>query len=142
VELTTIFEKWHIPYGNYPPLLRIAAGYMVVSGIAGPVWPLLRFGPNHPEFRAQSLATRIGAQTRELTLATASIVSGMGLFWHHSWARKLALGLLLIETFYGSAAFAWGFSSGPPKPRVRLFSRFVIAAWNGLWFYLIYRLAL
>ncbi len=28
---------------------------MVVSGIAGLVWPLLRFGPNHPEFRAQSL---------------------------------------------------------------------------------------
>jgi hypothetical protein len=122
--------------------LRIAAGYLVVSGIAGLVWPLLRLGPNHPEFRAQNLATRIGAQTRELTLAAVSVVAGIGLFWHHSWARKLALGLLLIESFYGSEAFAWGFSSGPPTPRVRLFSRFVIIAWNGLWFYLIYRLKL
>ena len=46
-----------------------------------------------------------------------------------------------VEAFFGSEAFAWGFSSGPPKPRVRLFSHFVVAAWNGLWFYLIYRLA-
>jgi hypothetical protein len=84
----------------------------------------------------------MGAQTRGLILGTASVVAGIGLFWHHSWARKLALGLLLIEAFYGSEAFAWGFSSGPPTPLVRLFSRFVIAAWNGFWFYLIYRLAL
>ena len=52
--------------------LRIAAGYMVLSGIAGLAWPLFRFGPNHPEFRAQSFAYRAGAQTRELTLAVAS----------------------------------------------------------------------
>jgi hypothetical protein len=119
---------------------------MVLSGIAGLAWPLFRFGPNHPEFRAQSFAYRAGAQTRELTLAVASIVSGIGLFWHHSWARKLALGVLLIEIFYGSNAFAWGFSrgfsSGPPTPRVRLFSLFAIAVWNGLWLWLIYRLAL
>ena len=120
-----------VPSQLEPPSLstrRIAAGYMVVSGIAGLVWPLLRFGPNHPKFRAQSLATRIGVHTRELTLATISIVSGIGLFWHHPWARKLALGLLLIEALYGSEAFAWGFSGGPPTPRVRLFSRFAIAA--------------
>jgi hypothetical protein len=122
--------------------LRIAAGYMVVSGITGLVWPLLSLGPDHPEFRAQNIATRIGVQIRELILAATSVVAGAGLLWHHSWARKLAMGLLVVETFYGPQAFAWGFSSGPPTPRVRLFSRFVIAAWNGLWFYLIYRLAL
>jgi hypothetical protein len=121
--------------------LRIAAGYLVLSGFTGLVWPLLRLGPNHPEFRAQNLATRIGAQTRELILAATSAVAGLGLFWHHSWARKLALGLLVVEAFYGSEAFAWGFSSGPPKPRVRLFSHLVVAAWNALWFYLIYRCA-
>lgn len=125
-----------------PTTLRIVAGYMVVIGITGLVWPLLRLGPNHPEFRAQSLATGIGAQTRELTLSAASVLAGIGLFLHHSWARKLALGLLLIGTFYQAEAFAWGFSRGQPTPRARPFSRIVVAAWNGLWFYLIYRLAL
>lgn len=115
---------------------------MVVSGILGLVWPLLGSGPNHPEFRAQSLATRVGAHTRDLTLSAACIVAGIGLFWHHPWARMLALGVLLIETIYGAEAFAWGFSGGPPTPRVRLLSRLVIAVWNGLWFYLIYRLVL
>jgi hypothetical protein len=122
--------------------LRIVAGYLVVSGVTGLVWPLLPFGPNHPEFRAQTLATRVGAHTREFILAATSVVAGVGLFWHQPWARKLALGLLLVQAFYGSEAFAWGFSSGPPKPRVRLFSHLVVAAWTGLWFYLVYRLAL
>jgi hypothetical protein len=96
--------------------LRIAAGYMAVFGITGLIWPLLSLGPDHPEFRAQNLATRIGVQIRELILAATSVVAGAGLLWHHSWARKLAMGLLLVETFYGSQAFAWGFSSGPPRP--------------------------
>ena len=122
--------------------LQIAAGYMAVIGIIGLVWPLLHLSPNHPEFRARSLADRMGAQTRELTFSAASVVAGIGLFSHHAWARKLALGLLLIETICAANAFAWGFSSGQPTPRVRLFSRIVVAAWNGLWFYLIYRLAL
>ena len=122
--------------------LRIAAGYLALSGLTGLVWPLLRLGPNHPEFQAQNLATRIGAHTRELILAATSDVAGVGLFWHHSWARKLALGLLVVEAFYGSEAFAWGFSSGPPKPRVRLISHLVVVAWNGFWFYLVYRLVL
>jgi hypothetical protein len=122
--------------------LRIAAGYLIVSGVTGLVWPLLPFGPNHPEFRAQTLATRVGAHTREFILAATSIVTGVGLFWHHPWARKVALGLLLVEAFYGSESFAWGFSSGPPKPRVRAFSHLAVAAWTGFWFYVVYRLVL
>lgn len=131
---------------SWPSTLQIAAGYIFVIGIAGMVWPLLRLGPNHPEFRAQSLAFRMGAYTSELILSAASVVAGVGLFWHHSWARKLALVLLLIGIIYHAEAFAWGFSlgfsGGQPTPRVRLFSRISVAVWNGLWFYLIYRLAL
>jgi hypothetical protein len=115
---------------------------MVVIGITGFVLPLLHVGPNRAEFQAQSSAYRIGARTRELTLSVACVIAGAGLFWHHAWARKLALGLLLISTFYGATAFAWGFSRGQPTPRVRLFSWIVVAGWSGLWFFLIYRLAL
>lgn len=125
-----------------PSTLRIAAGYLATAGILGLIWPLLRVGPSHPEFQAQTLAYRIGAQTSALTFSAVSVVAGIGLFWHHAWARKLALGLLVIGTIYGANAFAWGFSSGQPTRRVRLFSYVVIAAWNGLWFYLIYRITL
>jgi len=103
---------------------------------------LLGLGPNHPEFQAQSLASRLGARTRELILSAASVVAGIGLFLHRAWARKLALGLLLVGTIYAANAFAWGFSRGQPTRRVILFSRIGVAMWNGLWFYFIYRLAL
>jgi hypothetical protein len=121
---------------------EIAGGYILFIGIIGLVWPLLGLGPNHPEFHAQSLASRLGARTRELSLSAASVVAGIGLFLHHAWARKLALGLLLVGTIYTANAFAWGFSGGQPTPPVRLFSRIAVALWNGLWFYFIYRLAL
>lgn len=125
-----------------PSTLRIAAGYMVVIGIIGLIWPLLRLGPNHPEFQARSLAYRVGAQTSALTLSAACLVAGIGLFWHHTWARKLALVLLLIGTIYSANEFAWGFSGRQPTPRVHLFSLIAVAAWNGLWFYVIYRITL
>jgi hypothetical protein len=125
-----------------PATLLIAAGYLVVTGITGLVWPWLPLGPDSPEFRAQSLAYRVGSHTREIAFSVASVVAGIGLYGHYVWARKLALGLLLVRTIYTANAFAWGFSSGEPTPRVRLFSRIVAAGWNGLWFYLVYRLAL
>jgi hypothetical protein len=115
---------------------------MVIAGITNLVLPLLHLGPNYPDFQARSFAFRIGAKTRELAFSAVSVVAGVGLFWHQGWARKLALGLLLIWTFYAAEAFAWGFSNGQPTPRVRLISYVLVAAWNGLWFYLIYGLAL
>jgi hypothetical protein len=125
---------------SFPSSLRIAAGYMVVIGIIGLVWPLLRIGPIHPEFQAQSPAYKIGAQTSALILSAATLVAGIGLFWHHTWARNLSLGVLVIGAFYAANEFAWGFSSGPPTSRVLFFSRIVVVAWNGFWFYLICRL--
>jgi hypothetical protein len=117
---------------------------MVVIGIMGLVLPLLRIGPIHPEFQAQSTAYKMSAQASVLILSAATLVAGIGLFWHHAWARNLSLGVLVIGTFYAANEFAWGFSrtfsSRPPTPRIRLLSRVVVVAWNGFWFYLIYRL--
>jgi hypothetical protein len=122
--------------------LRIAAGYLVFAGVAGLAVPLLRIGPDHAEFRAQSLGFRVGAYTRGLIFSAASVLAGIGLFEHHDWARKLALGLLIIGTIPAANAFAWGFSTGRPTRRVSLISQLVVAAWNACWFYVIYRLAL
>lgn len=125
-----------------PFTLTLAAGYLLVVGIFGVLVPLLRLGPNHAEFQAQSSAFRIGAHTRELTFAATSIVAAIGLFGTHTWARKLALVLLVVEIIFASNAFAWGFSNGRPTRRVLFISRVVITAWNGFWLYLIFRLAL
>jgi hypothetical protein len=51
----------------------------------------------------------------------------------------LTSGLLGVATIYGANAFAWGFSMGPPTPRVHLVSNIVVVARNAMWFYLIYR---
>jgi hypothetical protein len=132
-----VASQLHFPRWN----LEIAAGYLILIGIVGIVWPLLDLGPKHKEFQAQSLAFRLGAHLRQLTLSAATAVAGVGLFLNHAWARKLALGLLLIGTIYTANAFAWGFSGGPPTLRVLWFSRIAILLWNGVWFYVIYRLA-
>ena len=115
---------------------------MLFRGGTGLIWPLLRLGPNHREFQAQSTAYRIGGYSRDLILSVACIVAGVGLFGHHAWGRILALALLTIGTIYYANSFAWGFSSGTPTPRVRLFSHIIVVAWNGIWFYFIYRAAL
>lgn len=124
---------------SFPTALRIAAGYMVLIGVTGLVWPLLHLGPNHPEFQARSLAYRVGAQSRELVISAGYLVAGIGLFWRCAWARKLALGLLVVATIYSASAFAWGFAGGPPTPGIYLLSGIVVAVWNGVWFYLVYR---
>jgi hypothetical protein len=36
-------------------------------------------------------------------------------------------------------SFAWGFSQGPPSSTDRIVSFLLLGLWNGLWFYLIYR---
>ena len=60
---------------------------MVVAGITKLVWPLLKLGPNHPEFQAQSRAYGMGAHERELSISVAYLVAGLGLFWHHPWGE-------------------------------------------------------
>jgi hypothetical protein len=127
---------------NLPSALRVATVYMFARGGIGLIWPLLGLGPKHPEFQAQNTAYRIGAHSRELISSTASIVAGFGLLGHHSWGRVLALVLVLIRTLHDANSFAWGFSSGPPTPRVRLLAQIIMVVWNGMWFYFIFKSAL
>lgn len=104
--------------------------------------PLLRLGPRHPEFQAQTVAYRIGAYTRELLLSVAYVFVGIGLLRDVLWARMLTSGLLAVDTIYQANAFAWGFSKGPPSFRVRLVSNVLVIAWNAVWFYIVYRATL
>lgn len=124
-------------------LLRIAAAYLLVAGLANLALPWLRlpFGPNHAEFHAQSPAYKLGARTRATIFGVAYALAGTGLFYHHAWARILALVILLIGTPFAANSFAWGFAEGRPTRQIFAVSLIAVVAWNGIWFFLIYRLA-
>lgn len=58
------------------------------------------FSTHRPEVEARSLASRIGSFSREITINTLFLISGIGLFFRKSWRHKPALTILVISTFY------------------------------------------
>ena len=124
---------------RFPVSLGIAAGYLILTGTLGLVWPLLGLGPHHPEFQAKSITFKAGAYSRELTFGILFLVSGVSLFLRKSWARKLALVMLIITTIYVSYQFARGFAGGRPNPTVLGMSFAIVGAWNAIWFFLIFK---
>ena len=119
--------------------LKIAAWYLILIAGMGIVITTLHFGPHLAEFEAKSLAYRIGSYCREYTLNAAFLIAGIGIQRRFSWARNLGIVLLVISTVYSGASFAWGFSHHQPTPMVFLISYGVVAAWNGVWIYLLSR---
>ena len=119
--------------------LKIAAAYLVLSGFVGLIYPLLGYGPHHPEFEAQSFVYKASSYFRSNLIEFTFLVCGIGLFMQKAWARKGALTILIISTVYASNSFAWGYAHGSPSNEVRLVSLAIIAAWNSVWFYLIYK---
>ena len=119
--------------------LKIAAIYLVIAGGLGVLWPLTGLGPHHPEFQAKSFAFKLGSYTRENVNNILFLISGIGILNKKVWARKMALVILVISAIYSANSYAWGFSNGPPSSTVRLISLLVLGLWNGLWFYLVYR---
>ena len=124
---------------RFPVSLGIAAGYLILTGTLALVWPFLGIGPHHPEFQAKSIAFKAGAYSRELTFGILSLVSGVGLFLRKSWARKLALAILVITAIYISYQFAWGFAGGRPNAAILGMSFAIIGAWNAIWFFLLFK---
>ena len=125
-----------------PLTLRVASAYLLIRGALGLASMSFRLGPHHRELQALNKADRLGAQTREVVLSIACIVAGVGILAHQGWGRALAFGVLAVSTVYDANALAWGFSGGPPSVRRRWCSRVILLAWNGAWFYLIYRTAI
>ncbi|MFW6052829.1 MAG: hypothetical protein ACOC8I_02855 [Desulfosalsimonas sp.] len=119
--------------------IRIAAIYLIIAGGIGILWPLTGLGPHHPEFQAKSFAYKLGSYTRENVMNILFLISGIGILRMKLWARKMALVILPISAIYSANSFAWGFSNGPPSLDIRLISFSLFCLWNGLWFYLIFR---
>lgn len=138
-ETITTHPKPHNSLNRLPLTLRVAATYLILSGVMDLIYPMTGLGPHHPEFQAQSLAYKLGSYSRELLFGLLFIVSGIGLFLRKSWSRKMALVVIAISTIYSVNSFAWGFARGRPSIGIYAVSAVVMGLWNGLWFYLIYR---
>jgi hypothetical protein len=119
--------------------IKVAAIYFIIVGGLSVLWPLIGLGPHHPEFQAKSFAYKLGSYSREYLINILFLISGIGILCKKVWARTMALVILVISTIYSTNSFAWGFSKGHPSLSVLLVSLFVFALWNGLWFYLVYR---
>ena len=119
--------------------IRIAAIYLIIAGGVGVLWPLTGLGPHHPEFQVKSFEYKLGSYTRENIVNILFLISGIGILSGKAWARKMALIILVVSAIYSANSFAWGFSNGPPSINVRLVSFLILGLWNGMWFYLIYR---
>ena len=122
--------------------IKIAAIYLIIAGGVGIIWPLTGLGPHHPEFQAKSFAFKLGSYTKETVFNILFLISGVGILNKKVWARKMALVILVINVIFAANSFAWGLSKGPPSLNVRLISWVVFGLWNGLWFYLIYKVKL
>ena len=131
-----------LPRRQFPVSLGIAAGYLLLIGTLDLVLPflgILGIGSQYPEFQAKNIAHKTGAYFRELTLSILFLISGVGLFLRKSWARKLALVMLIITAVYTSYQFAWGFAGGKPNITVLGMSFAIVGAWNAIWFFLIFK---
>jgi hypothetical protein len=118
---------------------KIAAIYLIVAGLLGILWPLTDLGPHHPEFQVKSFAFKLGSYVRSNVINLFFIISGIGLLYRKTWARKMAMVILVIGAIYTANEFAWGYAMGNPALVVRLLSFVAVGVWNGIWFYLIFR---
>ena len=128
-------------FTKFPIGLRVAAIYLLVIGAWSLLSGLIGGGIHFAEFDAKPEAYRMGASARSVTLNALFIASGVGLLYRRAWARKLALGVLVVSTLYSAYAFAWGFAHGRPSRGTLLMAFVLVGAWNALWFILVWRKA-
>ena len=119
--------------------LKIAAIYLILLAVAGLILPLTSLVPHHPEFIAKTIFYKQGAYSKEIILDILFFISGVGLFFRKSWARRMALITITISTIYAANSFAWGFAKGKPSITVLSISFIIVGLWNSIWFFLIAR---
>lgn len=119
--------------------IKMAAVYLIIAGALGALWPLMGLGPHHPEFQSKSFVFKLGSYATRNLINFFFVISGIGLLYARTWARKMAIIILVIDAIYFANDFAWGFARGNPSLGVRLVSFVIVGVWNGVWFYLIFR---
>jgi hypothetical protein len=127
------------PKIKLPLGLKITAIYLIISGAIGLIWPFTGLGPHHPEFEMKSLAYKLGAYSRGFLFDIVFVVSGIGILFKKTWARKTALIIIVLSAIYTTNEFAWGFAKGKPSLSIYLLSFAIIGTWSAIWFFLIFK---
>ena len=119
--------------------LKVAAAYLLFAGASSFVLPLFAHSLHYAEWDASSTAHKVGVHIRFVILNGLFVIAGIGLFNRRSWARKLALVILVVSTVYSACEFAWAVAHGRPSSMLVLIGFVVVGAWNAIWFSLVYR---
>ncbi len=119
--------------------LKIAAAYLVFSGVVGLIWPLLGLDPNHPDFQGKSLVSRIGSHSWNIIFHGLYLVSGIGLLLRKGWGRRVALYMIVFGTMYTASSFAWVFAEGKPTMAFYGISFVIVGLWHAILFYLVFK---
>jgi hypothetical protein len=93
-----------------------------------------------PVFASLDLSRQYGIYTRECIFNALFLIAGTGILCQRGWARKLALVVLVLRMPYLAGAGAWAMAHGRPDSWIYYgVASLKVVAWNGVWFYLIYR---
>jgi hypothetical protein len=129
--------------------LKIAASYLVVTGIIEIIWIVFDIGslawsifnlppnPWHAEFAARSAPYRVTVYTRTIIIDILMLIAGIGVFLNKPWARKMGLVLMVIISFYFTRNFARGLAGGRLSALVLFVSAVISCVWHGIFFYLL-----
>jgi hypothetical protein len=123
--------------------VRIISTYLIFTGVVGILyttfWPLTGFGLHYPEFEARSTAFKIGSYGRQYILDLVRVISGIGFLYWKLWAKKLVLAILILDVVYSGIPIAWAWAGGNPPLHTSLICCLIVAAWNGIWFYFVFK---
>jgi len=99
-------------------ILRIAAFYLIAIGLVGLVWPFLGGSGSYPEAVSLPLADLLKSFARELCLAAAFVIGGIGILKQQMWSRKVCLTSLGLAFFYGGNFFGWQWAGNNPSTQI------------------------
>jgi hypothetical protein len=133
-------DELEITRRTLPLGLKIAAVYLLLSGAADIIAPLVL--PPVPSSIpiAMWTAANVGAWLRQYAIGTSYLVAGAGILRRKAWAWKLAIAGLVVPTPHDVADFAWGMARGRPILAIQwVVACVVVIVWHGFWLYVICR---
>jgi len=120
-------------------MLRIAAIYLITLGVVGLFLPFLGDGAYYPEAISHTLIGSIKIFSRELCLALALIIGGVGILKKQLWSRKVCLCALGLAFFYGGNIIGWQYADGKPSAQILIGAYGLSFLLFGIWFLLLFQ---
>lgn len=120
-------------------ILRLAALYLIALGLAGLAWPFASNAIYYPEMATQALSQQLKIYSRELCLALAFIIGGIGIIKKQLWSRKVCLAALALAFFYGGNIISWQWAGGKPPTQILISAYLLSFLLFGVLFLILFR---